>query len=252
MALSNKFGWLVLTTGNKSEIAAGYSHPLRRHGRRLRRHQGRAQDARVRARPRPQRRAPAAPLIPESVLEKPPSAELRPDQRDADSLPAYDGPRPDPRGLRGGRPLRRRARGRGLRPGHGRPRRPPGRSHEYKRRQAPPGRARLAQGVRQGPPAARSPTAGPARRSQRSRARGAGRRSGSTWCGDEAEPCPEGGAAERNRPCSGDEAEPCPEGGAAERNRPLATLRSRARRPASLTGASRSCTTVARRHRSPS
>ena len=49
MAMSNKFGWLVLTTGNKSEIATGYCHALRRHGGRVRGHQGRAEDARVRA-----------------------------------------------------------------------------------------------------------------------------------------------------------------------------------------------------------
>ena len=47
MALSNKFGWLVLTTGNKSEMSVGYTHPLRRPRRRLRGHQGRAQDARL-------------------------------------------------------------------------------------------------------------------------------------------------------------------------------------------------------------
>ena len=51
MALSNKFGWLVLTTGNKSEMAVGLLHALRRHGRRLRRHQGRAQAAGLRAVP---------------------------------------------------------------------------------------------------------------------------------------------------------------------------------------------------------
>ncbi len=87
MALSNKFGALVLSTGNKSEIAVGYctlygdmaggldvladvpktmvyrlSHYV--NSRRL--------------------------VIPKSTLEKPPSAELRPDQKDSDALPAYD------------------------------------------------------------------------------------------------------------------------------------------------------------------
>jgi len=42
MALSNHFGWLVLATGNKSEMAVGYAHAVRRHGGRLRRDQGRA------------------------------------------------------------------------------------------------------------------------------------------------------------------------------------------------------------------
>jgi NAD+ synthase (glutamine-hydrolysing) len=89
MALSNKFGWLVLTTGNKSEMAVGYStlygdsaggfavikdcpktlvYELARYRNSI-------------ADP---------PAIPPSVLERPPSAELRPDQRDDDSLPPYD------------------------------------------------------------------------------------------------------------------------------------------------------------------
>jgi NAD+ synthetase len=88
MALSNKWGALVLTTGNKSELAVGYctlygdmagglavisdvpkvlvyelSHVANR------RHNG---------------------AIPASVFEKPPSAELRPDQKDTDSLPPYE------------------------------------------------------------------------------------------------------------------------------------------------------------------
>ncbi|HEV8617688.1 MAG TPA: NAD+ synthase [Methylomirabilota bacterium] len=88
MALSNKFGWLVLTTGNKSEIGVGYStlygdmaggfavikdvpktlvYELSRH-------------VNVRA---------GRAVIPESVMERPPSAELRPDQKDQDSLPPY-------------------------------------------------------------------------------------------------------------------------------------------------------------------
>ena len=89
MALSNKFGWLVLTTGNKSEMAVGYStlygdtaggfavikdvpkllvyelcrHVNERHGREI---------------------------VPHEVFDKPPSAELRPDQRDDQSLPPYE------------------------------------------------------------------------------------------------------------------------------------------------------------------
>ncbi len=88
MALSNKTGALVLTTGNKSELAVGYCtlygdmcgglavisdvpktlvYDLSRIANR--RHNG---------------------AIPESVFTKPPSAELRPDQKDTDSLPPYD------------------------------------------------------------------------------------------------------------------------------------------------------------------
>jgi len=88
MALSNKFGWLVLTTGNKSETSVGYctlygdmaggfaviqdvpktlvyklaNHRNKKEGKEL---------------------------IPKRVIKKPPSAELRPDQKDADSLPPY-------------------------------------------------------------------------------------------------------------------------------------------------------------------
>ena len=87
MALSNKFGALVLSTGNKSELGVGYCtlygdmagglavindvpktlvYGLSRY---------------VNSR---------KPVIPQSSLEKPPSAELRPDQKDTDSLPPYD------------------------------------------------------------------------------------------------------------------------------------------------------------------
>jgi len=89
MALSNKHGWLVLTTGNKSEMSVGYAtlygdmaggfaaikdvpktlvYELVRHRN--------AQAGRE--------------LIPASVIERPPSAELRPEQLDSDSLPPYD------------------------------------------------------------------------------------------------------------------------------------------------------------------
>ena len=88
MALSNKFGWLVLTTGNKSEMATGYAtiygdmaggfavikdvpkmlvYELARHRSSLG----------------------PTPVIPQTVLEKAPSAELRPNQKDEDSLPPY-------------------------------------------------------------------------------------------------------------------------------------------------------------------
>jgi NAD+ synthetase len=87
MALSNKFGAIVLSTGNKSELGVGYctlygdmvgglavisdvpktlvyrlSHYVNLRG----------------------------PVIPQATLEKPPSAELRPDQKDSDSLPPYE------------------------------------------------------------------------------------------------------------------------------------------------------------------
>jgi NAD+ synthase (glutamine-hydrolysing) len=89
MALSNKFGWLVLNTGNKSEIAVGYTtlygdmaggfavikdcpktlvYKLSEH-------------ANVRA---------GREIIPKSVFTRPPSAELRPGQTDQDSLPPYE------------------------------------------------------------------------------------------------------------------------------------------------------------------
>jgi len=88
MALSNKFGWLVLTTGNKSEIGVGYctlygdmaggfavvkdvpKTMVYRLARHVNERAGRA-------------------VIPESVFERPPSAELRPDQTDQDTLPPY-------------------------------------------------------------------------------------------------------------------------------------------------------------------
>jgi NAD+ synthase (glutamine-hydrolysing) len=86
MAMSNKFGWLVLTTGNKSEMSVGYAtlygdmaggfavikdvpktlvYALSRY------------------------RNGIAPVIPENVLTKEPTAELKPNQRDSDSLPVY-------------------------------------------------------------------------------------------------------------------------------------------------------------------
>jgi NAD+ synthase (glutamine-hydrolysing) len=88
MSLSNKFGGLVLTTGNKSELATGYStlygdmaggfSVIKDVPKML---------VYALARDRNERAGRA--LVPESVLDKPPSAELRPDQRDSDSLPDY-------------------------------------------------------------------------------------------------------------------------------------------------------------------
>jgi len=89
MALSNKFGWLVLTTGNKSEMSVGYAtlygdmaggfavlkDVFKQWVYRL-----------VRWRNEQAGRE----LVPGSVLERPPSAELRHEQRDDESLPPYD------------------------------------------------------------------------------------------------------------------------------------------------------------------
>ncbi len=86
MALSNKFGWLVLTTGNKSEMATGYStlygdmaggfavlkDVLKTQVFQLARWVNRSTER-----------------IPQNILIKPPSAELRPDQKDEDTLPPY-------------------------------------------------------------------------------------------------------------------------------------------------------------------
>jgi NAD+ synthase (glutamine-hydrolysing) len=93
MALSNKYSWMVLTTGNKSELAVGYStlygdtaggfavlkDVTKTMVFRLARWRNDADEAAGRPGP-----------IPVAVLTKPPSAELRPDQRDDQSLPPYD------------------------------------------------------------------------------------------------------------------------------------------------------------------
>jgi NAD+ synthase (glutamine-hydrolysing) len=89
MALSNRHGWLVLTTGNKSEMSVGYATlygdmaggfavikdvPKGLVYDLVRRRNERAETE----------------LVPASVIDRPPSAELRPDQLDSDSLPPYD------------------------------------------------------------------------------------------------------------------------------------------------------------------
>jgi NAD+ synthase (glutamine-hydrolysing) len=90
MALSNKFrGWMVLTTGNKSEMAVGYSTLygdtaggfacIKDVPKTLVYALCRDRNARA-----------GRALIPERVIDKPPSAELRPDQRDDQSLPPYE------------------------------------------------------------------------------------------------------------------------------------------------------------------
>jgi NAD+ synthase (glutamine-hydrolysing) len=90
MALSNQHGWLVLTTGNKSESAVGYStlYGDTAGGFAVLRDVPKLLVYRL-CHYRNSIGADGGP-IPESVLTKPPSAELRPDQRDDESLPPYE------------------------------------------------------------------------------------------------------------------------------------------------------------------
>jgi NAD+ synthase (glutamine-hydrolysing) len=89
MALSNVFGWLVLVTGNKSEIAVGYStlYGDTAGGFAVLKDVYKTQ---VYALAQYRNRRGGAPVIPEFTLTRPPSAELRPAQTDQDSLPPYD------------------------------------------------------------------------------------------------------------------------------------------------------------------
>ena len=87
MAISNKKGKMVLTTGNKSEMAVGYATlygdmaggfaPIKDVPKTLVYHLAAYRNG-------------IAPVIPQRVLERPPSAELAPDQKDEDSLPPYE------------------------------------------------------------------------------------------------------------------------------------------------------------------
>jgi NAD+ synthase (glutamine-hydrolysing) len=89
MALSNKFGWLVLTTGNKSEMSVGYSTlygdsaggfaVIKDVPKQLVYRLARRRDERA-----------GGGLVPPELFTRPPSAELRADQRDDDSLPPYE------------------------------------------------------------------------------------------------------------------------------------------------------------------
>ena len=116
MALSNKFGWLVLTTGNKSETAVGYSTlygdtaggfaVIRDVPKML-----------VYALANRRNKVAGETLIPDSVFSKPPSAELRANQRDDDSLPPYEVLDPILKAYIERPPLRRRPRRGGVRPG---------------------------------------------------------------------------------------------------------------------------------------
>jgi NAD+ synthase (glutamine-hydrolysing) len=89
MALSNRNGWLVLTTGNKSEMSVGYAtlYGDMAGGFAVIKDvpKGLVYELVERRNERAGRE-----LVPASVIERPPSAELRPDQLDSDSLPDYD------------------------------------------------------------------------------------------------------------------------------------------------------------------
>ncbi|MGQ9573380.1 MAG: NAD+ synthase [Dehalococcoidia bacterium] len=89
MALSNKFGWLVLTTGNKSEMATGYAtlYGDMAGGLAVIKDVPKTLVYRL---ARYRNSVGLKPVIPQSVIEKEPSAELRPDQRDVDTLPPYE------------------------------------------------------------------------------------------------------------------------------------------------------------------
>ena len=95
MALSNKFGWLVLTTGNKSEMSVGYTtlYGDLAGGFAVIKDVPKTlvyQLARWRETPAGAVRGRLSAPIPASILERPPSAELRENQTDQDSLPPYD------------------------------------------------------------------------------------------------------------------------------------------------------------------
>lgn len=87
MALSNKFGWLVLTTGNKSEMSVGYAtlYGDMAGGFAVLKDVPKTMVYEL-ARFRNERE----PVVPQRVLERPPSAELREDQTDQDALPPYE------------------------------------------------------------------------------------------------------------------------------------------------------------------
>jgi NAD+ synthase (glutamine-hydrolysing) len=89
MALSNKFGWLVLTTGNKSENAVGYSTLYGDSAGGFAVIQDVPKTLVYRLVAFRGERDPESP-VPETVVTRPPSAELREGQQDADSLPDYD------------------------------------------------------------------------------------------------------------------------------------------------------------------
>ncbi|RKY13481.1 MAG: NAD+ synthase [Planctomycetota bacterium] len=87
MSYSNQFGWLVLTTGNKSETAVGYStlYGDTAGGFAVIKDVPKTLVYRLCRQINEQ-----GEMIPETTITRPPSAELRPDQKDSDSLPGYD------------------------------------------------------------------------------------------------------------------------------------------------------------------
>jgi NAD+ synthase (glutamine-hydrolysing) len=87
MALSNKFGPMVVSTGNKSEIAAGYATL---YGDMVGGYAVLKDVFKTLVYKLAAWRNRTSEVIPASTIEKPPSAELRPDQKDADTLPPYD------------------------------------------------------------------------------------------------------------------------------------------------------------------
>ncbi|HEV8438186.1 MAG TPA: NAD+ synthase [Methylomirabilota bacterium] len=88
MALSNKFGWLVLTTGNKSEIGVGYSTLYGDMAGGFAVIKDVPKTLVYRVAEHANRRA-GRELIPRTIFDRAPSAELRPDQTDQDTLPPY-------------------------------------------------------------------------------------------------------------------------------------------------------------------
>lgn len=87
MALSNKKGLMVLTTGNKSEMAVGYATL---YGDMVGGYNAIKDVYKTWVYRLARWRNTQSPAIPERVIERPPSAELAPDQQDSDSLPDYD------------------------------------------------------------------------------------------------------------------------------------------------------------------
>jgi len=89
MALSNKFGWLVLPTGNKSEMATGYTTLYGDMAGGF---------AVIKDVPKTlvyklagyRNRLSGSEIIPAAIIDKPPSAELKPEQKDTDTLPSYE------------------------------------------------------------------------------------------------------------------------------------------------------------------
>ena len=153
MALSNKFGWMVLTTGNKSEMAVGYSTlygdtaggfaVIKDVPKTL-----------VYALCRERQRAGGPRADPRGGAHEAAVGRAEAGAGGRGQPAALRGARPDPRGVRRGRPHPRRARGGRLRSGDRPPGDPLGGPGRVQAAPDPAGRAGHAQGVRQGPPGA--------------------------------------------------------------------------------------------------